>query len=62
MTAVDKDNVKYNASKTTYSKPLISELSSSASTQGMGVTMLLMRAKTAIGTENDFLITPRSVS
>jgi hypothetical protein len=39
MTVIDKENIKFNASKTAYSKPSIVELSTDAGTQGMGMNV-----------------------
>lgn len=37
MTGTDKSNMERNASKTAYCKPQITELSTDAGTQGMGM-------------------------
>lgn len=51
-----------NVNKKEYKKPMLFELSTAIETQGMGITMLLMRPKSVVGTENDFLLNPRHPS
>lgn len=62
MIDIGSKSEPFIVARSAYNKPLIIELSTAESTQGMGVTMLLMRAKISIGAENDFLLNPRSVS
>jgi hypothetical protein len=54
------ENTTSNRSKSAYSKPLITVLSTDAGTQGMGLTPILMLQKVNIGSEST--INFRSVS